>query len=112
MATNIYMVEGDTAPDRTFNITRSGTAVDLSSATVKLVITDTSTGLVTNAGHQDCDITAPATGGVVTYIFATGDIASPNVHFGDIIATYGSGQIETDFDRIMFHVRPKVTTVS
>mgnify|MGYP000943571671 CR=1 FL=1 len=112
MATEIYMVEGDTAPDRTFNITRSGAAVDLSSATVKLVIVDTGTGLVTNGGHQECDINSPATAGIVTYLFDDGDIASPNVHFGDIVATYGSGQVETDFDRILIHVRPKVTTVS
>lgn len=111
MATEINMVEGDTAPDRTFTITRGGTAVNLTGATVKLVLVDTGSGLVTNAAHQPCSIITAASG-IVQYSFLAGDIASANVHFGDIVVTYSNSQIETDFDRIIIHVRPKVTTVS
>ena len=52
MSTIIYRVENDTYPDGSFTVSRpDGTPVNLTGGTVKLVIMDTSTGLVTNAGH-------------------------------------------------------------
>lgn len=112
---DLYMVAGDTGPDRVLVVKRDGVAIDLTGSDVKLIIEDTSTKLVTNAGHQDTVIASPQTGdnkGVVTYTFEDPDVATPNVHLGQFQVTYTGGQVETDFDYIVIHVRPKAGTVS
>lgn len=108
----INMVQGDTAPNRQFTVTRDGVVVDISNATIKLIIVDTSTGLVTNEDHQNATIIEPASNGTVQYDFQAGDLTSPSVHFGDLQVIYEDSEIETNYDRVMIHVRPKVTTVS
>lgn len=111
MATELYTVEGDTAPSRIFTITRGGVAVNLTGKTVKLIIRDTSTNNITNAGHQELTVVSAAAG-TAQYNFQAGDIASGNIHMGDIIIDSGGGSIETDYDQIIIHARPKVSTVS
>lgn len=109
---DLYMVEDDTAPDRVFTIKRDGVVVNLTGATVALILRDTSTQLITNTGHQACIVNVDPTTGIVTYSFATGDVGTANVHLGDLQITYSDGKIETEYDYICIHVRPKAGTVS
>lgn len=109
MATEINMVQGDTAPDRIFTITRDGNPVDLTGASVHFHITDTGNNEQTNTGHSACTIDADPTTGRVTYSFQSGDIASNSVHFGDLVTTYDNDQVETDFERVIIRTRMRGT---
>lgn len=119
MSIELYMVESDTAPSRTFTIERPDAnnvdqPVDLTGASVKLVLRDTSTNSVTNSGHQALTVDPDQINnkGQVTYAFAAGDIASGNVHLGDLQITFPGSQVETEYDYVTIHARPKVTTIS
>lgn len=84
---------GDTAPNFPIACTRNGVAVDLTGATVKLIISN-SAGTRTNSAHNSCTITS-ATGGLATYDVLAGDFPSADVYTADTEITYGDGSIET-----------------
>ena len=94
MANTVKMVQNDTAPDINFTIKRSGSAVDLTGATVAFKIKDTSTSSRTNDGHDSCTITNQ-TGGACKYVFTTGDIPNATTYNCDLEITYSNGKVET-----------------
>lgn len=90
----IDMVQIDTSPDVTFNITRGGAIVDLDGCSVDFVIKNKSTNLKTNTGHTDCTIT-DAAGGECVYSWQTGDIPTESFYECDLRITFPSGKEET-----------------
>lgn len=84
---------GDTAPNFPITCTRNGAAVDLTGATVKLKISN-STGTRTNDAHNACTITG-ATAGTASYDVQTGDFPSADTYTADTEITYGTGEVET-----------------
>lgn len=85
--TNISTVAGNTAPPITITAKRSGTVIDLTSATsVKLYIIN-SAGAQTNTGHETCTITS-AVGGIVTYTRQATDIPLKGTYKADLKITY------------------------
>lgn len=90
----IDMVQIDTSPDVTFNITRGGTIVDLDGCSVDFIIKNKSTNLKTNTGHTGCTITSPAAGECV-YTWITGDLPTSSFYECDLRITFPSAKQET-----------------
>lgn len=107
MASTIKMVQNDTAPDINFTIKRSGTAVDLTGATVLLKIQDTSTGLRTNDANNECTLVS-ATAGTCKYMFTAGDLPNATTYNCDLEITYSGGQVETAPNYVTIIAREEV----
>lgn len=90
----IEMVEDDSSPDVTFNITRGGTPVNLTGCTVRFIIKNKTSGLHTNDAANTCTITSAA-GGVCVYSWASTDLPDPVLYEGDLRITFPSGKQET-----------------
>lgn len=91
--TTITTVAGNTAPPLTITAKRSGSVIDLTSATsVKLYLYNSSKAQ-TNTGHEACVITSAA-GGVVTYARQTADIPLKGTYKGDLKVTYSDATFE------------------
>lgn len=85
-------VTGNNAPDLVITVQRNGTAIDVSGATVTLIITNERTGTVTNS-VQTCTLTTPISG-IVTYSPAAGDFATGERYLGEVKIVYSTGKIE------------------
>lgn len=101
MAQIIKSFQSDTSPNLTFNISRNGSAVNLTGCTVRLRIQDPVTGLVTNSDpHDICTITNAAQGQVV-YAWNNTDLPDPGTYQANLQITYstldpeGKPQVET-----------------
>lgn len=84
---------GDTAPNLPIVCTRSGSAIDLTGATVRLIISNSS-GTRMNTGHNTATITN-ATGGLASYDVVTGDFPTADTYTADTEITYANGEAET-----------------
>lgn len=98
-------VQNDTAPGITFNVTRSGKAVDLTGATVKFKIQDPDDLTETNAAHNTCTIVLPATNGQCTYAILAGDIPNAKVYQCDLSITWANSTVETSYQQVFLNVR-------
>lgn len=101
----IKIVEDNTAPGILLTAQRDGVAIDLTGATVKLILAKGST--ITNTGHQSCTLVTP-TSGRVQYDPEAGDFATPGTYKADLEVTYADGSIERLYDQLKFQVRRKL----
>lgn len=90
---SITLRAGDTAPSLPIVCTRAGKAIDLTGATVRLIISN-SAGTRTNSSHDTCTITS-ATSGTCTYNLQSGDISTADTYTADTEITYSNGNVET-----------------
>lgn len=106
MASNtITLRKGDTAPNIPITCTRSGSAINLTGATVRFIISDPN-GSRTNSSHSTCTITS-ATAGTCTYDLASGDIPTAGTYRGDVEITYAGGEVETQTNSVILVVKEK-----
>lgn len=103
MATQrISTVQGNTAPPLLLTAKRSGTAIDVTGATVDIIIAKGN--VQTNTGHTLCTIVTP-TSGIVSYTPQAGDFATPGTYKADLRVTYSNGTIETLYDQLLIKAR-------
>jgi hypothetical protein len=96
-------VVGNTSPNIVITVQRNSTAIDVTGASVLLIITKEKTGTVTNTG-QSCALTTPTTG-IVTYTPLAGDFPTSGRYLGEIKITYSSGKVERINEEILFVAR-------
>jgi len=101
----IKIVEDNTAPGILLTAERDGEAIDLTGATVKLILAKGST--ITNTGHQTCTVVTP-TSGRVQYDPEAGDFATPGTYKADLEITCADATIERLYDQLKFQVRRKL----
>lgn len=104
---NFSIVEENTAPAYQITCQRDGTAIDLTGATVDLIIENKSTGSITNAGHQGCTILTPASG-IISYAAEATDFPSAGTYVADVKITYNGGGVERLYNQVRWKVRAKV----
>lgn len=104
MSEVFFTVAANTAPTRSITLEHNGSGIDLTGASVSLVIKDYNTKEITNAGHQTCTITTAASG-IVSYTQAAADFPSEGLYTGDAKITYPGGAIETLYEQIVVIVR-------
>lgn len=95
-------VAGNTAPALALTAKRGGVVVDVTGATVSLIIT--SGGVVTNAGHQTCSLTSP-TLGLVSYTRIAGDLSVKGTYICDLKIVYSGGGVEILYDQLRIKAR-------
>jgi hypothetical protein len=100
-------VQNDTAPNEEF-VTRNGEVVDLTTATVKLVIKSRTTDTVTNTGHQTCFITDP-THGKCEYEFDEDDLPDAGGDYDCDLQIIDSVGEETYYPIIKIHTRARTS---
>jgi BppU N-terminal domain len=105
MATILNMVQNDTAPAITFNVTRTASGVvNLTGATVNFNIGDPDSGVLTNTGHTTCTVATPTTGQAI-YTFEAGDIPNAKAYKCDLAITYANSEVETVYNQVILNVR-------
>jgi hypothetical protein len=103
MATQrITTVQGNTAPPLLLTAKRSGTAIDVTGATVDVIIAKG--GVQVNTGHTLCTIVTP-TSGIVSYTPQAGDFATPGTYKADLRVTYADATVETLYDQLLIKAR-------
>lgn len=100
-------VETNTAPTVNLTLEHNGVAIDLTGASVILVIVNANTGIVTNSGHQSCTITS-AISGKVSYTAQATDFPAGGRYTGGVKITYPSGQVERLYENIVIIIRSKI----
>lgn len=105
MSQQIYRtVIGNNAPDLVITCQRNGTAINITGATVKLMIQNERTGITTNGSNQSCALTTPASG-IITYSPALADFPQEGRYVASIEITYASGKIEEIREEVLIIVR-------
>lgn len=103
---NFKIVENNTAPDYTITCTRSGSAINLTSASdVSLVIKRTSDGVITQSGNSAT--VTDAAGGVISYRASSADFTTAGIYVADIIVTWATGT-EILYNQARWKVRSKI----
>lgn len=92
MAASFKTVVGNTAPTFVITCTRDGSAIDLTGATVTLILKK-SGGSITNTGHQTCTLVTAASG-VISYTATSVDFPNAGRYIGDVRVVYSGGGIE------------------
>lgn len=105
MATTIKLVQGNTAPPIDLTLDRDGSVIDLTGCTVSLIISQNNA--ITNAGHQSCTITSPATAGKIRYLPQAADFATGSA-VADVKITYSDTTVEILYEQAKFRVRSKL----
>jgi hypothetical protein len=99
----INTVQGNTAPALGITAKRAGVVIDVTGATVDLIIARGST--VVNTGHTACTLVTPISG-LVSYTPGANDFISPGTYKADLRITYaGDGSVETLYDQLKIKVR-------
>ncbi len=107
MATPILrLVEENTAPDIQITCKRDNVAINLTNATIDLIIAKGST--ITNAGHQSCSIVTAASG-IVSYAPQDTDFPSPGTYRADVKITYADNTYEILYDQLKIKARRKLS---
>lgn len=106
MATQLLSVEDNTAPSIVLTLQRNNTAIDVTGATVDLIIT--SGGTQTNTGSTSCTLTTP-TSGIVTYSPAATDFPTKGTYKCEIQITYSDATTEVLYESFVVKVRNKLT---
>lgn len=107
MPVNFKIVEDNTAPAYQITCTRDGTAIDLTGASVNLIIQQRSTGTITNTGHQTASLVTAASG-IISYTAQAGDFPAAGNYVADVKVTYSGGGIEILYQQAKFKVRSKI----
>lgn len=103
MSASFKIVTGNTAPTYVITCTRDGTAIDLTGATITLILKKRG-GSVTNTGHQTCTLVTPASG-IISYTALAADFATVGTYTGDVKVVYSGGGIEILFQQARWRVR-------
>lgn len=101
----IRTVEDNTAPNRQITLEHNGSAINLTGATVVLIISNAQTGVVTNTGSACTIITAAD--GIVEYALAAADYPDEGRYFGEFKITYTGGKVERLESRLVIVARAK-----
>lgn len=102
---NFFIVAGNTAPDYTITCTRSGTAIDLTTATrVDIILYNKTSKAQTNTGHTQTSIETAASG-IISYGAQTGDFPSKGTYVADIQVTWTGGGAEVLYNQATWKVR-------
>lgn len=101
----IKTVEDNTAPPILLTLKREGVVIDVTGATVELIIARGST--ITNTGHQECTVVTP-TSGLVQYDPQAGDFSSPGTYKADVKVTYADSSYEVLYEQLKFKVRRRL----
>lgn len=105
-APNFFIVANNTAPAYQITCQRSGTDIDLSGSTVKVIIYNKSTKLQTNTGHEAATIVT-AGSGLISYSAQSTDFPTKGKYVADIQVTYGDSTVEILYNQATFKVRNK-----
>lgn len=106
MSTSLKAVQNNTAPSYSITCERDdGTVIDLTAATVTLLLYRGSTQTNTGSGHTACSVLSPATNGVISWTPQTGDLPTPGTYKGDVVVTYSGGGVETLYNNVIIKVR-------
>ena len=101
----IYLVEGDTKPILSMTIKDStGTAVDITGATVTFHFFNLDTGTQTNAADDDCVLLVPADG-TCTYTWNATDLDTPGDYLGEVKVVFADTTIQTVYGTMEIIVR-------
>ena len=106
MAETFKYVQGDTGPQLQLTLTdeNTGTATDLTSATVKLHFK--AAGATTVLFSKTLNIMSPPNAGIAVVAWSAGNLdQEPGTYHGEIEVTRASGIIETLYDIIKFKMR-------
>lgn len=106
MSTIYLTVEENSAPNIDLILQRNSDRIDVTGATVVLVITNKA-GTVVNTGHQTCTIT-DATQGEVTYAVNAADFANPGTYNAEVKITYANNTVERLYEVITIVARRKL----
>ncbi len=105
---NFQIVQNNTAPSYVITCQRDGTAIDLTSASVELILEEKSSGDITNTGHQSCTVTS-ASSGIISYTAESTDFPNKGTYIGDIKVTYSGGGFEILYQQAKWKVRQKIS---
>lgn len=104
---NFFIVENNTAPAYQITCERDGTAIDLTGASVDLILQNKSNATITNTGHQGCSLVT-ATAGIISYTALSTDFDDAGTYVGDIKITYNGGGVEILYNQAKWKVRSKI----
>lgn len=102
----ILLVEDNNTPAFSVTLKRNGTAIDLSGATVRLLIKNAQTDTITNSSNQTCTVVTAASG-IVSYQPETGDFPSEGRYIGEFKISYAGSRDEILHDRLNIIARKK-----
>jgi hypothetical protein len=103
----IKVVAGNSAPPWLLTAKRAGVAIDVTGATVSLILAKGNT--ITNAGHQACSLVTP-TAGLVKYSPAVTDVPTPGKYKADLKVVYADTTVEILYDRLVIQARKALGT--
>lgn len=98
----LFTVKSNSEPSIIITLERSGTAIDVTGATVDLFIN--LNGTVINTGHTSCALTTPVSG-IVTYDLTAADTATPGLANCEVRITYSGGGVETIYQKFQLNIR-------
>lgn len=101
MSEVLRTVVGNNAPPLAITLKHDGTVIDLTGASVILIIKRDDTGAVTNASNQSCTVGTPATAGVVSYSPASTDFTVAGRYLAQAKITYANSTVEKISDKIV-----------
>lgn len=102
----IKFVEDNTAPTIQLTIKRESLPVNLTGASVDLIIKNSTSGEITNVGDQACTIT-DAADGVIEYDPNATDFPSAGTYVCDVEITYADATVEVVYEQLTVEVRAK-----
>jgi hypothetical protein len=105
-APNFFIVVANTAPAYQITCQRSGTDIDLSGASVAVILYNKSTKAVVNAGHQTATVVT-ASLGLISYSAQATDFSTKGKYVADIQVTYGDSTVEILYNQATWKVRNK-----
>lgn len=96
----------NTAPGYDITCQRNGSDIDLTGATVEVILYNKSTKQVTNSTNQSAGtvVKTPAAG-LIEYTAIASDFPAKGNYVADIQVTYGTGGIEILFNQAIWKVR-------
>jgi hypothetical protein len=107
MAIILLTTTGNQEPNFQITLQRDGTAIDLTNCTVKLIIKNAKTGLITNTS-QSCIIVTAASG-IIQYAPSANDFTEAGRYFGEIQITSDNGQVEKMYEQILIISRAAIS---
>lgn len=103
---SIKIVQNDTKPYLEFEITQDGAPVNLTGATVKFYMKDSTTGTVKINGSL-CTIT-DATKGKCRYVWAAVDTNTVGTYLGEVEVTFPDAKIQTGYKQVTIVIRDDI----
>jgi len=101
----INLVEGDTKPILSMTLNDStGSAVDITGATVTFHFYNLDTGTQTNSADDDC-VHLVSADGTCTYTWSATDLAAAGDYIGEVKVVFADTTIQTVYGTLEFHVR-------